>query len=310
MLIDSHIHIALTGVHPRPQWHMQSIEKKTEWIKDAIKQYKTRGIFAVRDGGDDAFISKLAKEIASSEGFIYKTPVYALHKTGCYGSFLGKAIADTDHFKVAYRDLLSHKPDHLKIILTGIVNFKRYGDVGKTAFTLDELKYMVDSAKYDNLPVMVHANGREGVAYAISARVNTIEHGYLISEPEMYGMAEHDIVWIPTLSPLGNILSSNDENFVMERDTIQKVYNLHAENILKAYQMGVKIALGSDAGAYGVYHGSGLLDEVAHFERIGFSKQQIEKMSFENGAKALQLSNQEIAEVRKYASDFTSGIPE
>lgn len=297
MLIDSHIHVAMIGRQPRSDWKTSSIEKKIKMIRETIKQYKERNIIAVRDGGDNVFASKLAREIAQSENFIYKTPIYAFYKKGCYGSFLGKAIENTDNFKHEYKALIKQKPDHLKIILTGIVNFKSYGDVGETGFTLEELKYMVDSAKADNLSVMVHANGCEGVSRAIQAGVSTIEHGYLISESELEAMAEHDIIWVPTLSPLGNILSSNDENFIEERDVIQKVYDLQVENIKKAVRIGVKIALGSDSGAYRVYHGSGLMDEISHFEDIGFSRQQVEKMCFENGLKVLHLNKSELAKV-------------
>jgi imidazolonepropionase-like amidohydrolase len=302
MLIDSHIHIAMIGQQPKPDWNALGTESKIELIRDTIKQYKKRNIFAVRDGGDDAFVSMLAREVAESEDFIYKTPIRAFHKKGCYGSFLGKAIDGMDNFKEEYKTLLKYKPDHLKIILTGIVNFKCYGDVGKIGFTSKELHYMVDSAKSDNLPVMAHANGCEGVMQAINAGVSTIEHGYLISEAELYGMAENNIIWVPTLSPLGNILSSNDETFIVERDTIQKVYDLQVENIKRAYNIGVKVALGSDAGAYRVLHGSGLMDETAHFEEIGFSRQQVEKMCFENGIKGLNLNKSEIKKAQTWSN--------
>jgi imidazolonepropionase-like amidohydrolase len=288
MLIDAHVHIALGGIQPKHQWKQLSLEKKTELIKGIIQQYKSHNIFAVRDGGDALFISKLAREIAAAENFIYKSPIYALFKKGCYGSFLGRPVDDVDSFKDEFKILLKHKPDQLKIILTGIVNFSKYGDVGKTAFSERELKYMADSAKFSGLPVMVHANGVEGVNTAIRCRVDTVEHGYLMSERELHGMAENNIIWIPTLAPLGNILVSNDQAFINEMDTIRKVYNRQVENIIKAHEIGVKIALGSDSGAYRVGHGSGLLDEIVHFEKIGFSRRQIEHMCYENGLKALQ----------------------
>ncbi len=283
MLIDAHVHMAMNGLTPRPQWHLINNDEKVRLVRELIRQYKQRGIAAARDGGDNASISQLVRELAASEGFIYKTPIYALYKTGCYGSFLGKGIPDIDCFNETYRVLLSQKPDHLKIILTGIVNFKRYGDVGETAFSKEELEYMVETARQDNLPVMVHANGSEGVRRAIDARVTTIEHGYLMTEAELHGMAEHGIVWVPTLSPLGNLLSANDIGFMAEMETIRRVFEHQLKNIELGYRIGVKIALGSDAGAYGVSHGSGLLDEVKHFKRIGFSRQQIERMCMENG---------------------------
>jgi imidazolonepropionase-like amidohydrolase len=289
LLIDAHVHIALNNLFTRKQWEASSLEQKYEWVRKIIRHYKKHGINVLRDGGDGIFASKIARDIAQEEGVIYKTPIYALYKRGNYGSFIGRAIDDMKSFKKEFKTLLDNKVDHLKIILTGIVNFKSYGDAGQTTFTLEELKYMVEIARFHNIPVMVHANGREGVGRAIRAGVNTIEHGYLITEAELYGMAERNIIWVPTLSPLGNILDSKDCRFEEEMSVIKRVYDEQIENIRKAVEIGVKVALGSDSGAYRVYHGSGLLSEIEHFKRAGLKIEEIEKMCFENGAEALGL---------------------
>ncbi|SNS67006.1 Amidohydrolase family protein [Anaerovirgula multivorans] len=289
MLIDAHVHVAFNNLYNKKLWEAASIDKKIKYIKEILRRYKKYKISIVRDGGDGLEVSKLAREIAETEGMIYKSPIYAIYKQGHYGAFLGKSIVDVNSFKKEFQILLNNRLDHLKIVMTGMVSFKKYGEVGETAFSIDELKYMVETAKYHNIPVMIHANGEEGVKRAIEAGVDTIEHGYLISEAELYHMAEKSIIWIPTLAPLGNILASDDMRFQKERDVIYRVYDGQIKNIEKAMKIGTKIALGSDAGAYKVGHGSGLLDEIKHFERTGLSRQKIEEMCFENGAKALKL---------------------
>ena len=292
MLVDAHIHLALNHLFNKRVWESAGREKKIKWIRTIFKEYKKRGIYILRDGGDAFFASKLAREIAGEEGMIYKSPIYALYKKGHYGSFLGKPITGLEDFKREFKFLLEHEPDHLKIILTGLVDFKKYGETGETAFKMHELQYMADAAKEHALPVMVHANGRDGVQKAIAAGVHTIEHGYLISEAQVYSMAEKGIVWVPTLAPLGNILHSSDEKFNnREREVISKVFEGQLENIKKAVEMGTKIALGSDAGAYAVEHGQGLFHEMKHLQKIGFSREELEKICSENGAKALKLDD-------------------
>lgn len=290
MLIDAHIHISLNKFFSKELWKDSEREQKVKWLREILKQYRRDNILALRDGGDGIFASSLARDIAAEEGIIYKTPVFALYKRGCYGSFLGRPIDDIDGFKKEFKILKEKRLDHLKIILTGIVNFDKFGDVGGTGFTLDELKYMVESAKEYGVPVMVHANGSEGVERAIEAGVDTIEHAYLISERELYGMAQNGIIWIPTLSPLGNILDSKDLRFANEMDIIQKVYDLQVRNIRKAVEIGVNIAIGSDSGAYRVEHSRGTFDEIRHFEDIGLNRHIIEKMCSENGARALGIN--------------------
>ena len=290
MLVDAHVHLALNHLFSRRAWEAAGRDKRTAWLREILREYKRRGICILRDGGDAYFVSELVREIAREEGMIYKTPVYALYKKGRYGSFLGKPIADRRDFKREFKLLLDHGADHLKIILTGLVNFNRYGDVGGTSFRVDELQYMVDAAGEHGLPVMVHANGEDGAAAAVAAGVHTLEHGYLISGAQIYGMAEKGIVWVPTLSPLGNILHSGDSRFsAKEREIIGRVYSGQVENIRKAVEMGVRIALGSDAGASAVHHGEGLLNEIEHLQKIGFDRRVIEKMCLENGAGALKI---------------------
>lgn len=290
MLIDTHVHIAFNNIYNKKQWEAASRDMKVKCIKEILRRYKKYKINILRDGGDGLEVSKLAREIAESEGMIYKSPIYAIYKQGHYGSFLGKAIFDVDCFKNEFQILLNNRLDHLKIILTGMVSFKKYGEIGETAFTLRELKYMVETAKAYDIPVMIHANGKAGVKRAVEAGADTIEHGYLITEAELYYMAEKGIIWTPTLAPLGNVLSSDDTRFQKEGEIIRKVYDGQVENIRKAMEIGTRIALGSDAGAYKVEHGSGLIDEIKHFQEIGLSMPQIERMCFENGAKALKLS--------------------
>jgi predicted amidohydrolase YtcJ len=278
MLIDAHVHIALNNVFNAKEWKASGKKEKKEWIRRIFREYRKLGIGALRDGGDALFVSAFARELAEEEGIDYRSPIFAVYKKGHYGSFLGRPVGDMDDFRREFKVLLNNKADHLKIILTGIVNFEKYGDVGETAFTREQLKIMVETAKDHNMPVMVHANGREGVSAAIKAGVDSIEHGYLISEEEVHGIAEAGIIWVPTLSPLANILESNAAGFEKQKGIIQRVYSGQALNLKKAAELGAIIALGSDAGAYMVPHGKGILDEIRHFEKAGFNREEITGM--------------------------------
>jgi imidazolonepropionase-like amidohydrolase len=66
-------------------------------------------------------------------------------------------------FKEVYQELFALKADHLKIILTGLVDFNEFGKVDGIAFRFEELSYMTQSAKEHGLPVMVHANTAQAV---------------------------------------------------------------------------------------------------------------------------------------------------
>jgi hypothetical protein len=56
-------------------------------IRKLLQGYKKKGIYFLRDGGDNLNISLQARDIALEEGMILRTPVYAIYKKGAYGSF-------------------------------------------------------------------------------------------------------------------------------------------------------------------------------------------------------------------------------
>lgn len=282
MYTDMHIHVALNHLFSKKQWKEAEEEQRTKWLHELFSDYKKSGISTLRDGGDNAFISYKARNIAKEIGINYKTPVYALYKKGTYGSFIGVPVEGLEEIREELEKLSGFEPDQIKIILTGVVDFKKYGQVGGTNFSFKELSYICDFAKDRKIPTMVHANGSEGISLALKAGISTLEHGYLISDTEVHKMADSGVIWVPTLSPLGNILETSDARFAKEKEVIRKVFEEQLKNIYKADSLGVNIGLGSDAGALFVKHGKGLMDEMRHFEKIeGFERKRIEKLCFD-----------------------------
>lgn len=296
MCIDSHVHLSLDGID------FQKSRKRLKdgdysQIENILEEYKKRNIYALRDGGDNLDLSSTIKNIAHDIGIIYKTPINSFYKKGYYGSFTGNSVTNTKDFREKFYNLMKKKPDHLKIILTGVVDFENCGDVGGTGFSFEELYYMSQCAKDKDLPIMVHANSPRAVTMAIKAGANTIEHGYFITDQELHLMIDNDVVWVPTLSPLGNLITCDDLKYRLQMSNIKKIYNLQIENVKKAYAMGVKIAVGSDAGAYKVRHAQGFYDEIDHFEKAGICIGKSHELAFYNGVQALGLKGREIKDI-------------
>ncbi|WP_206708700.1 amidohydrolase family protein [Koleobacter methoxysyntrophicus] len=293
MFVDSHIHISLNGINSK-KWRMGLMKGDYTPILKILDEYKRKNVLIIRDGGDNFGASLAARDLAGQMGIIYRTPGWAIYKKGRYGSFLGKPVGDINDFKNMFVELLKVKPDHLKVILTGAVDFGLYGQVGGISFTFEELYYIIQCAKEKNLSVMVHANSSAAVEMAVRAGADTIEHGYFITEHALHAMAESDVVWVPTLSPLGNIIERDDLKYRSQIRNIKRIYDEHLAAVKKAIEIGVKIAVGSDSGSYGVYHGQGFFDEVMHMGKCGISKKQVYKMAFENGVKALDIKSSEL----------------
>jgi len=294
MLIDAHVHISLDGKNFRASRETHKTGDN-HTIRNILREYKRVGIYILRDGGDNLDVSLRARAIAREEGMIFRTPVYAIYKRGAYGSFLGKPIENIQQFDQEFRNLLLFKPDHLKILATGLLDFNCFGKADGLAFDAQELYHMVRRAKEEDLPVMVHANSAEAVLAAVRAGADTIEHGYYLSEETLNLMAEKETIWIPTLAPVGNLIAYHNDRYASQMDNIKKIYESQKENVWRAYQIGVKIAVGSDAGSHHVYHGQGFWDEVCHLVQAGLNKEDVLRASFVNGIKALRLKNEELA---------------
>ena len=77
-------------------------------------------------------------------------------------------------------------------------------------------------------------------------------------------LADSDTVWVPTLVTIRNLLGDGRYG----DDTVGPVIRSAEENLRIAFQRKAKVALGSDAGAYRVMHGTGICQEYQAFLKI------------------------------------------
>src|SRR5258708_15874441 len=108
-------------------------------------------------------------------------------------------------------------------------------------FTDEEAKAIVDEAHRLNRKVAAHAIGSDGIAAALGAGVDTIEHGDGLTEPLMDEMAKKGTVWVPTVMVGVYVAPGRGGNWV-------KMVELEKIAFQKALKRNVKIALGTDAG--------------------------------------------------------------
>ena len=77
-------------------------------------------------------------------------------------------------------------------------------------------------------------------------------------------LADSETVWVPTLVTVRNLLGCGR----YEDGTIRPIMEHAEKNLRLAWEKKAKVALGSDAGAYMVPHGQGILDEYNSFLNI------------------------------------------
>ena len=264
MFGECHAHIIMDGVNYRQAIDLHKNEPDDKVIREHLKAYQDRGIMFVRDGGDALGVSTRAKELAAEYGIDYRTPVFAIHKEGHYGSIVGKSFSTMSEFHKRVLEAKEQSADFIKIMTTGLLDFNAHGAITGTPLDATEVKEMVHIAHEEGMAVMSHTNGTYGVQAAVEAGVDSLEHGNYMNEESLTMLSESHTVWVPTLVTVRNLLG--DGRYADE--TLKPIIETAEENVRKAFRLGVKVAPGSDAGAYRVLHGQGIQDEMLAFVQI------------------------------------------
>ena len=264
MFGECHAHIIMDGVNYRQAIDLHRNGPDDNVIREHLKIYQDRGIIFVRDGGDALGVSARAKELAPEYGIDYRTPVFAIHKEGHYGSIVGKNFSTMPEFHKRVLEAKEQGADFIKIMTTGLLDFNAHGAITGTPLDAAEVKEMVHIAHEEGMAVMSHTNGTYGVQAAVEAGVDSLEHGNYMNEESLTMLSESHTVWVPTLVTVRNLLG--DGRYADE--TLKPIIETAEENVRKSFGLGVKVAPGSDAGAYRVLHGQGIQDEMQAFVQI------------------------------------------
>lgn len=260
---EAHMHIFMNGVDYRQAVRDQINGVNEEVIRKNLEEYHRRGITWLRDGGDIYGTSKKTMEIAPEYGITYRTPVFAIHKKGHYGGIVGKAYENMKDYRKLIQELREQGGHFVKIMISGIMDFDR-GGLTECSLPDEEIRELIHIAHEEGFAVMAHTNGSRAVRAAALAGVDSIEHGNFCDDDALQALASSKTIWVPTIVTVKNLLG--DGRF--PEHVVEKIWEGQQKNLHRAFELGVKLALGSDAGAYRVLHGQGLMDEYQVFQEV------------------------------------------
>lgn len=270
MYADCHIHMVLDGRDWRAALRRHAQQPEEAYIRSVLSQYRALGFTYLRDGGDRWCVGKRARELASEYGIVYRTPLAPLCRAGHYGSFIGCTYDDMHQFRQLVKNTRRNGGDFIKIMLSGLMDFNRFGVLTDEGRSREEIREAVRIAHGEGFSVMVHANGASTVAWAAEAGVDSVEHGAYLDDRALEAMAAAGTVWVPTLSTIGNLRGTGR----FQEGAVSAILASAMENVAKFGEMGGLLAPGSDAGAWAVPHG--VLTEYALLEQaLGDSTSRI-----------------------------------
>lgn len=260
---EGHMHIFMNGVNYKKAVQLQEHGVNEDIIRENFSKYREKGITWLRDGGDCYGTSKRAMKIAPEYGIIYRTPIFAIHKKEHYGGIVGKSFSNWKEYHQLIQKLRLEGGNFVKIMISGIMDFD-HGGLSEEPLNKEEIKEMIHIAHEEGFSVMAHANGNDTVREAALAGVDSIEHGNFCEKDAIQAMAACKTIWVPTIVTVKNLLG----DFRFPSNIIENIWEGQQKNLRQAYEEGVTLALGSDAGAYRVLHGQGIMDEYDTFRQI------------------------------------------
>ncbi len=278
-LVNAHAHLEGSG-EPDMMGMIATTTRNQRLLRAVENARKSveAGITTIRDVGSSNSIAQDVRD-AIEEGRIPGPRMRAagavLCMTGGHGWPIGRAVDSPWDARKAVREQLWQGADCIKLIATGGVLTK--GAVpGNAQLTPEELTAAIDEAHRHGLRVAAHAIGTQGIKNALRAGIDSIEHGTMLDDEAIDLFKQRDVFLVPTLSAPTCILAHLEDGTQPEY-IVKKARGLNEAmlvNIRKAYDCGVRVAGGSDAGTPYNYHQDYAQEIELMWSLLGMTPQQ------------------------------------
>ena len=261
MYADCHMHMVLDGENWKTAIARHRQAPDRDWIRRRLESYRRAGFTYLRDGGDRWGVGAMARSLAPEYGIVYRTPLAPLCARGHYGAFIGETYESLGEYSALVAAQKARGADFVKIMISGLMDFDRFGVLTEEGLDGKTIRALVDIAHQAGMSVMAHANGSAVVTAAAEAGVDSVEHGAYLDRETLEAMAANGVVWVPTLSTIGNLRGKGR----FREEAVEEIFQSAMENVRLFGSMGGLIAPGTDAGAWAVPHGG--LTEYALLEQ-------------------------------------------
>jgi len=146
-------------------------------------------------------------------------------------------ISGVEEARRAVREQIGYGADLIKI----------YADWRYPTLTIEEISVIVEEAHKAGRRVAAHAQTAEGARNAVTAGVDSIEHGFRIDRATLELMKQKGVWWVPTHGRrLAMTAAITDDE--TRRRANARILDTH-KMLLTARDLGIKIAAGWDAAS-------------------------------------------------------------
>jgi imidazolonepropionase-like amidohydrolase len=155
-----------------------------------------------------------------------------------------QSVDGVDGARKAVREQVMYGADWIKYYSDRRYHFEDDGVLHSMVnFTDEEAKAIVDETHRLGKKVAAHCIGSDGIAAALRAGVDTIEHGDGFTDALLDEAAKKGVYWVPTITVGAYVAPGRGGNWT-------KMVDLEKTAFQKGLKKNVKIALGTDAGGF------------------------------------------------------------
>lgn len=300
-LIDCHVHITQPTDDGDPRAATRRSDAEVAlFAAAAAERTLLAGITTIRDVGGWNYV-EMAVRSAIQAGTIRGPRMFLAGRllsittsTADYYPGMYEVADGADAVRAAARKQLGHGADLIKVMATGAMLSSETEDSRAIQFTLEELKAAVEIARDNHKHVAAHCHALQGIHNAIDAGVDSIEHCTFADDEALRKMVAAGTALVPTLCA-GEMLFRDPAavasmpEFLLTR--MAEFNELHLATIKRAHELGVTIAMGTDAGTPGNHHGLNVQECVLLARQAGLTPAESIRSATVNAARLLRQSD-------------------
>ena len=294
-LIDAHVHLTLDG-SPNAVRQVESDSpfvvalKAAKHVRDTLKA----GFTTVRDAGGRGHLNLEIRDAVDSglvPGPRILTAGHCICITGGHAYFIGLECDGPDEVRKTVRSEIKKGVDFIKLMSTGGLNTPG-NKATVPQFTQEELSAGIVEAHKAEMKTSTHALGSDGIANAVTAGIDSIEHGFVMSEANVEAMLKNGTFLVATLTCVKKMVDGGMECGIpfWAVEKAKLVYEMASKSYAMAREAGVNIVMGTDAGTPMNFHGENS-DELLSMIDQGFEPMEALTAATGRAAQLLCLSD-------------------
>ncbi|MGW2186053.1 amidohydrolase family protein [Streptomyces sp. NPDC001719] len=271
--VDTHVHLALDASDDVVgRLRRADDEELLARMRAAGRAALAAGVTTVRDLGDRGYLAlrlrdETAKDPTAGPRVLASGPPVTTPGGHCW--FLGGEAAGVEGMRAAVRERAERGVDVVKVMVTG-GDLTPGSDPYRAQYGHAELRAAVREAHRHELPITAHAHAASGIADAVAAGFDSVEHCFFVTEDGV----DHDRRVIDEMARVGVAasltLGSLPGGPPPPEPVARRLPGL-AAGLEEMRQAGVIMACGSDSGIFPAKAHGGYPHSVTAMVDLGFT---------------------------------------